>query len=147
MSSSVNWSNAPVARRKTRKPRMAVPGVSANLFASHNYYVNARYQARLQASIQQAWVDDATRKSLHGMMTTGNAFWIDTIARIQDTDTDLSLESAFRDAASLSNPPLIVAILYNLPNRDCHASASNGELCCQYDSTWMHPRVHRTARV
>ena len=107
---------------------------TSNIFALHDYYVNARYQARVQASIQQAWVDDSTRQSLQSMLTTGSAFWIDTIARIRDADSGVTLESVFRDAAAQPAPPLVVVILYNLPNRDCHASASNGELCCQYDS-------------
>jgi len=27
-------------------------------------------------------------------------------------------------------PPLVLFIVYDLPNRDCHAMASNGEICC-----------------
>ena len=96
--------------------------------------MNAKYQARVQASINKAWVDDSTRKSLQSMLSTGSAFWIDTISRIRDPDRDITLESVFRDAAAKPTPPLVVVILYNLPNRDCHASASNGELCCQFDA-------------
>ena len=29
---------------------------------------------------------------------------------------------------------LVVLIVYDLPNRDCHAKASNGEICCTYNS-------------
>ena len=110
-----------------------VVAAGQNPFASHAYYVNARYQARVRESIKQAWVDESTRLSLQSMLTTGSAFWIDTISRIKDADRSVTLESVFRDAASLPTPPLVVVILYNLPNRDCHASASNGELCCQYN--------------
>jgi len=28
----------------------------------------------------------------------------------------------------------VVLIVYDLPNRDCHAKASNGEICCTYNS-------------
>ena len=45
----------------------------------------------------------------------------------------MTLELVFSQAAAAVGPkPLVVAILYDLPNRDCHAMASNGELCCQY---------------
>ena len=104
----------------------------SNLFATHEYYVNPQYQARVRASIAKTWVDDSTRSSLRNMLDSGSAFWIDTIARIRDSTKDVTLESVFRDAASHETPPLVVVILYNLPNRDCHALASNGELCCQY---------------
>jgi len=38
------------------------------------------------------------------------------------------------DAASRSTPPLVVFIVYDLPNRDCHAKSSNGEICCNPNS-------------
>ncbi|KAH8046775.1 cellulose 1,4-beta-cellobiosidase [Aureococcus anophagefferens] len=37
------------------------------------------------------------------------------------------------DAAAHAEPPLVVFIVYDLPNRDCHAYASNGEICCAYN--------------
>ena len=112
----------------------AMPSAASqgNVFAAHQYYVNPQYQQRVRDSIAKTWADDATRASLQSMVDSGSAFWIDTIARIRDTTNDVSLESVFRDASRLSPPPLVVVILYNLPNRDCHALASNGELCCQY---------------
>ena len=36
------------------------------------------------------------------------------------------------DAAKQNPPPLCVFMVYDLPNRDCHALASNGEICCAY---------------
>lgn len=34
------------------------------------------------------------------------------------------------DAAAQNPVPLVAFIVYDLPNRDCHAKASNGEICC-----------------
>ena len=31
-------------------------------------------------------------------------------------------------------PNRVVLIVYDLPNRDCHAKASNGEICCTYNA-------------
>ncbi|CAE7267460.1 cel3 [Symbiodinium pilosum] len=42
------------------------------------------------------------------------------------------MEGILEDAASKPVPELVVFIVYDLPNRDCHAKASNGELCCSY---------------
>ena len=27
---------------------------------------------------------------------------------------------------------MVLFMIYDLPNRDCHAKASNGEICCKY---------------
>ena len=42
------------------------------------------------------------------------------------------MEGILADAAAKSPPQLVVFIVYDLPNRDCHAKASNGEICCHY---------------
>lgn len=41
-----------------------------------------------------------------------------------------TLEGILADAASRRPIPLVTIIIYDLPNRDCHAKASNGEICC-----------------
>ena len=57
----------------------------SNPFAVESgFYVNSEYQARVQASIHRAWVDDATRSSLASMAETGSAFWIDTIGKVYE---------------------------------------------------------------
>jgi hypothetical protein len=57
------------------------------------------------------------------------AYWIDVMAKINGTSTH-TVEGILRDASSRSPPELVVLIFYDLPNRDCHAKASNGEICC-----------------
>lgn len=46
-----------------------------------------------------------------------------------------TMEDVLRDAAARPLPPLCVFILYQLPNRDCNAKASNGEICCHARSS------------
>jgi len=41
------------------------------------------------------------------------------------------LEGILRDAASKGRPQLGVFMWYDLPNRDCKAHASNGQICCK----------------
>merc|ERR1712151_611029 len=43
-----------------------------------------------------------------------------------------TMEGILADASSKSPPELVTSIVYDLPNRDCHAKASNGEICCTY---------------
>jgi hypothetical protein len=57
------------------------------------------------------------------------AYWIDVKAKIRGNTTN-TVEGILRDASTRSPPELVVLIFYDLPNRDCHAKASNGEICC-----------------
>ena len=65
------------------------------------------------------------------MRNEASAYWIDTKAKIHGNSTN-TLEGILADAASKQD--LVTVILYDLPNRDCHAKASNGEICCTYNS-------------
>jgi len=51
------------------------------------------------------------------------------MAKISGAGTK-TVEGILTDASKKSPVPLVVFIVYDLPNRDCHAKASNGEICC-----------------
>ena len=102
----------------------------SNLFATNEYYVNDVYRQRVHELMSASWVDDKSNRTLERMSNMGSAFWVDRIGKI--SGDGVTLQSVLSDAARKTKPPLVVAILYNLPNRDCHALASNGELCCEY---------------
>jgi cellulose 1,4-beta-cellobiosidase len=55
------------------------------------------------------------------------AVWMDRIGAIAPTDGSYGLRDHL-DAALAQNANLIQVVVYDLPNRDCHALASNGEL-------------------
>jgi cellulose 1,4-beta-cellobiosidase len=42
------------------------------------------------------------------------------------------MQGILEDAKSKPTRQLVVFIVYDLPNRDCKAKASNGEICCTY---------------
>ena len=106
----------------------AAPLTSKNPFATDAYYVNPSYQKELDSSI--ATETDATiKKTLQSMRSVPSAYWIDKADKITGNTTD-TLEGILRDAASVRPAPLVVVIFYDLPNRDCDAKASNGEICC-----------------
>ena len=117
----------------------------ANVFAQYPHYVNDVYAHRVQELMSATYVDARTHSTLERMIHLGSAFWVDRISKI--SGPGVSLESVFADAAQPS-PKLVVVILYNLPNRDCHAQASNGELCCQYasDGTCVYAAADETCR-
>lgn len=124
----------------------------SNLFSEHAYYVNDVYRQRVQALSLATFVDEPMRSNLDWMFNLGSAVWIDRISKIDAganrSSQSLSLHSVFADASRAPNPPLVVAVLYNLPNRDCHALASNGELCCQYaaDGTCTYAALDEACR-
>jgi cellulose 1,4-beta-cellobiosidase len=63
------------------------------------------------------------------MRNVASAYWIDVMAKISGTGTT-TVEGILTDASKKIHIPLVVFIVYDLPNRDCHAKASNGEICC-----------------
>jgi len=89
--------------------------------------VNPSYQAELDTSIATA--TGTVKSTLQSMRNVASAYWIDVMAKISGTDTK-SVQGILKDASSKSPIPLVVFIVYDLPNRDCHAKASNGEICC-----------------
>jgi len=50
-------------------------------------------------------------------------------AKLHGTGTE-SLEGILTDAAAKGD--MVTFMVYDLPNRDCNAHASNGEICCKY---------------
>ena len=106
-----------------------------NPFEGTRYYVNAEYQERVREAMGARWAAGRAHKEMLDMLTVPSAFWVDRIAKIRRSTAgrSASLESLLDDAATKQTPPpLVVVILYDLPNRDCHAFASNGEVCCEY---------------
>lgn len=106
-------------------------GVNKNLFALHegSWYVNPSYRTQLQSSIETS--DGNVRETLESMLNITSAYWIDVKGKLTGNTTS-TLEGILADSASKASPELVVLIVYDLPNRDCHAKASNGEICCTY---------------
>jgi len=104
--------------------------LAQNPFAGHSFYVNPAYQQELTGSINTA--SGQVKANLQKMYTVPSAYWIDVMAKISGGTN--SVESILKDASSQSPIPLVVFIVYDLPNRDCHAKASNGEICCNPNS-------------
>ena len=107
-----------------------------NPFAQRSFYVNPTYRQHIRSTMEQT-TDAHTRAALESLIEVPSAYWLDTKERIsasaEDSDggTD-TLEGILANAALEPTPPLCVFIVYNLPNRDCKALASNGRICCTY---------------
>jgi len=96
-------------------------------------YVNPSFQQELDTSI--ATSTGAVQANLKSMRDVSSAYWLDVRAKVKSDGTPgetASMEGILKDAASKKPVPLVTLIVYDLPNRDCHARASNGEICCTY---------------
>ena len=57
--------------------------------------------------------------------------WLDSISKVPDLGTYLADAKKIQD--STGQKQVVQIVVYDLPNRDCHAKASNGELLIDND--------------
>ncbi|MEU4571112.1 glycoside hydrolase family 6 protein [Nonomuraea sp. ATR24] len=93
-----------------------------NPYAGATGYVNPSWSTKAAAEPGGA-----------AIANTSTAVWMDRIAAIEGPGDALGLrehmdEAVRQDAANGATPLTIQVVVYNLPNRDCSALASNGEL-------------------
>merc|ERR1719379_2459898 len=101
---------------------------AANPFATAPaFYVNPANQREYDSSIATA--TGVVKQNLQKMRDVPSAYWIDTKAKIKGDGLD-TLDGILQDAAKQSPTPLVSFVFYDVPNRDCDAAASNGEICC-----------------
>lgn len=98
---------------------------STSPFEGKSFYVNPSFQAEIDTSIATA--TGTTLENLKIMRETSSAYWLDVKSKLNGTDLT-SAEGILIDAKQKGD--LVIFIVYDLPNRDCHAKASNGEICC-----------------
>jgi len=102
-----------------------------NPFSGAAWYLNPDFQAQVQTTAAQQ-SDTTLKAKMLNVAGYPTAIWLDSIAAINGNSSRRGL-SAHLDAAlvqaSTSPMPVVVTLaLYDLPNRDCAALATNGEL-------------------
>lgn len=113
---STSSSVAPSSRSSSSVSSVA-PGVRMdNPFVGAQWYVDPIWSAKAQA--------ETGGSKVSGYNT---AVWMDRIGAIAPADGSFGLRDHL-DAALAQNANVIQVVVYDLPNRDCHALASNGEL-------------------
>jgi cellulose 1,4-beta-cellobiosidase len=101
-----------------------------NPFAGASFYVDPQWAAKVRDAATRAGDLSA---AVTRVASQPSAFWLDRIAAIDGTSTSLGLaghlDEALKQQATKGAGPMVVAmIVYDLPDRDCAAFASNGEL-------------------
>jgi len=119
-SPSRSASSSPAPSQSPCSPT-ACPHVD-NPYAGATGYVNPNWRSRVVAE-----------PGGNRVANVSTGVWLDRIAAIAGSSTAMGLEAHLnealtQDSANGSAPLTIQFVIYNLPNRDCSALASNGEL-------------------
>ncbi|CAG7855134.1 Exoglucanase 3; AltName: Full=1,4-beta-cellobiohydrolase 3; AltName: Full=Exocellobiohydrolase 3; Flags: Precursor [Serendipita indica DSM 11827] len=94
-----------------------IPTATGNPFSGKTVWLSTYYAAEVDSAADQ--VSDATLKAKILKVKEIPTFtWLDTIAKVATLDDYLPAASG----------KIFQLVVYDLPNRDCHANASNGEL-------------------
>ena len=91
-------------------------------------YVNADYGRAVERSTPTSPADGARYKVVAG---TPVAVWIDAIAKTSEVARHL--DAAMAEQAASGQPVVVTFVVYDLPNRDCAAKSSAGELSADRD--------------
>jgi cellulose 1,4-beta-cellobiosidase len=102
-----------------------------NPFSGATGYVNSAWQAQVNSAADAAGGTLGAQMRVVGRQST--AVWMDRIGAIDPPGTTMGLADHLnaavqQDAANGSASLAIQVVIYDLPNRDCAALASNGEL-------------------
>jgi cellulose 1,4-beta-cellobiosidase len=96
---------------------------TGNFFDGATFYVNPEYVAKVEAAAASVPASAAQFRKVEAFPT---AIWLDSIAKAGETTRYLDAAAAQQKASG--QPVVIVFVIYDLPNRDCSAASSAGEL-------------------
>jgi len=105
--------------------------ITGNPFKGHRFFINPYYVAEVDMAIGQ--ISDASLiQKAEKMKEYSNAIWLDSIESM-NAWLERNLKAALIEEDTLEEYVLTVFVVYDLPGRDCHALASNGELLANND--------------
>jgi cellulose 1,4-beta-cellobiosidase len=99
------------------------PGSSRNPFKDVNFFLNPGYTANVEATAKKH-PDEAEK--IRKVATYPTAVWLDSIKAVGNLKG--WLDEAKKQQDETKKPTLTMVVVYDLPNRDCSAAASAGEL-------------------
>jgi cellulose 1,4-beta-cellobiosidase len=116
-------SGAPAAAPEHAPVFVPAPPASGNPFEGATFYVDPAYAAKVEATVHEQPARAAQLRKVEGLPT---ALWLDSIASVPTVSR--ALDDAARHENAAKGPVVTVFVLYDLPERDCSAQASAGEL-------------------
>ena len=116
----------------TRTPTNPPQGTHLeNPFVGANFYRNIDYTASVNAAADQ--VGGTLGQQMRQVANYPTFVWMDTIDAVHGTNGYARSLAGHLDAALAQGANAIGIVVYDLPNRDCSALASNGELLIAQD--------------
>lgn len=107
-------------------------GSTSNVFANSKFFIDPGYNNNLTTSALQINEAESLATIANIKAWGGTGIWIDEIAAI-DKRLKVMLAAARNQSKNQSKPVVMPIVIYDLPNRDCNALASNGELLLDDD--------------
>ena len=109
--------------------------IPANPFIGALLYVNPDYTHSATLSSAQMAVGSTDAQAIAQVAQLPTAVWLDRTEAIAGGAANAGrmsltdhLDAALAQGAQAGLPPVLLLVVYNLPDRDCAAAASNGEL-------------------
>jgi cellulose 1,4-beta-cellobiosidase len=99
------------------------PASSKNPFKDVAFFLNPGYTANVEATAKKH-PDEAA--AIRKVATYPTAVWLDSIEHVSNLQG--WLDDAKKQQEASGKPTLTVVVVYDLPNRDCSAASSAGEL-------------------
>jgi len=116
--------SSPASSSTASAPIGSQTPAAGNPYTGYNIYLTPFYAAEVTAAANN--ITDATTKANALSVAQIPTFtWFDQVAKVPDLGTYLAAASAQGQASG--TPMLVQIIVYDLPDRDCAAAASNGE--------------------
>jgi cellulose 1,4-beta-cellobiosidase len=106
----------------------AGPPAQGNPFVGAAFHVDPTYVAKVETTIRAV---PARAAQLRKVQAAPTAIWLDSVAKARTASDALDVASA--EGAKSGTPVVTVFVLYDLPERDCSATASAGELTLAND--------------
>jgi cellulose 1,4-beta-cellobiosidase len=98
-------------------------GSTKNPFKGVNFFINPEYVANVEATAKKH-PDEAD--TIRKVAQYPSAVWLDSIKSVENLKGWLDEAKKQQDASG--KPTMTMVVVYDLPNRDCSAAASAGEL-------------------
>ncbi|PPR08048.1 hypothetical protein CVT24_010847 [Panaeolus cyanescens] len=107
----------------------APPKTDANPYVGKSVFANKGYAAKLEETIKyfNEQGDSLNAARTRTIQRTPTFSWISASADVSNIKTLIKDATAAQGFGFLSKPQLVQIVVYNLPDRDCSAKASDGE--------------------
>ena len=116
---------APAPTAAVEPEAAAAPQITGNPFTGKTIYANPYYASEIKASAIPSLTGSLVAAA-SAAANVGSFVWLDTAAKVPTMDTYLTNIEGLNKAGA--SPQVMGAfVVYDLPDRDCAAAASNGE--------------------